>query len=373
MKLHPEYAFAVVGSGPAAKLALFRWTLANPNTKALWIQGSGHDWEPILPQSSSTSIPFLESTLTQLGFESLEWGVDWKCKEYRNKAFQPLDREKEEYWGPEQFLIESNSVGWPLEMHSWIRLLDEQLKSNSLIDVIQGDPISTWKVDSHSVEVILGSGAEYKAARMVYADLWNTLSSTHGLPKASLGFTRLADSLGVLQLELNHPARVGLGLDNSFSIPMSRESGETHQRHVWGYFKNGGRSSLWTVLLGFEESEDNHEIAKRIRKMKQTLNKVFVGEPWVSQPKKEFCDELEGERVKFVDGGILHFHKPLTEIPCLPKSKEVDERRVYFISDGQGLSTVFESLDTLNQQGVFSLPFDWGAKPQDVGTQETRV
>lgn len=373
MKLLQEYPIAVVGAGIAAKLALYRWTQTHPNQKILWILGSGHEWEPILPQSSSASVAQLEKTLNSLGYDSIDWGPDWTCREYRNKAFQPLDREVEEYWGPEQFLVERPVNGWPLETHGWLKKLSDVLRANELIDVIEGDPVASWSLTNAGVDVVLGSGTELKLAKIIYADLWSTLAETHGLPKASFAFTRQTDNLGVLQLELNHPERVGLGLDNSFCAPLTREAGEEHQRHVWGYFKNGGRSSLWTVLLNIEESEENREIAKKIRKIKQTLNKVFIGEPWVKNPKKEFCDELSGERVKFVDGGMLHFHKPLAEMPALPKTKEDSEKKIFFVTDGQGLSTVLETIGKWEEQGVFTLPFEWGAKPQDVAGQDVHA
>jgi hypothetical protein len=110
-----------------------------------------------------------------------------------------------------------------------------------------------------------------------------------------------------------------------------KEAGEDVQRNVWGYFYAGGATSVWTLLIAPDEVEDNHEIAKKFRRLKQTVERMLAGAEWLSgKSAGEFMSTIAGERVRFEESLISGKGEPPVEPIVLG--------RVGFLTDGYGPS-----------------------------------
>jgi hypothetical protein len=88
------------------------------------------------------------------------------------------------------------------------------------------------------------------------------------------------------------------------------------------------------LFLASDESEDNHEIAKKIRRMKQTLNKMFVGGEWLGAKAKEFTDTILDEHVRFEEAIVVQEGDEPSEIPAIMDAEGAS--RVCFLHDGFG-------------------------------------
>jgi hypothetical protein len=111
---------------------------------------------------------------------------------------------------------------------------------------------------------------------------------------------------------------------------------------VFGYFSADGKRSHWSVVLGRGEVEDNHEIAKKLRRMKQALEKMFTGSDWLPQGKADFVANVESEQVRFEDAIVFGEGEPAREPLTLPKAQGLQ-----FITDGYGPSVAMEQVAKL--------------------------
>ena len=116
-----------------------------------------------------------------------------------------------------------------------------------------------------------------------------------------------------------------------FFAALHRESGDRLDRHFWGYFSADGTRSVWTLGLATEEAEDNHQIAKKLRKLKASLDKIFKGSDLIPEGKQSFSDTLIGEQFRFVEEAIFAQGSP----PEAPLSmKQVSG--IQFMTDAYG-------------------------------------
>jgi hypothetical protein len=116
--------------------------------------------------------------------------------------------------------------------------------------------------------------------------------------------------LGALQVEFQHAEPIGAGVSEGFCAQLPKEAGDTSPaRHLWGGFSSDGRKSYWTVLLNLDELSDNHQITRRLRRLKQTLNKMFTGPEWLPAAKAGgrngdshlgFTDFVAGETLRLL-------------------------------------------------------------------------
>jgi hypothetical protein len=135
---------------------------------------------------------------------------------------------------------------------------------------------------------------------------------------------------------------VGAGLLESFFCLMHKEAGEEFQRNLWGSFSSDGSRSVWTVFLTASEVEDNHEIAKKLRRMKQTLDRMFAGTEWVPAGKSEFMANVHDEQVRFEEAMVFGAGEPPREILNVPKAGGV-----FFVTDGYGPAPALDQVVTL--------------------------
>lgn len=152
--------------------------------------------------------------------------------------------------------------------------------------------------------VTLADGREISGHRILFADRWESRGSeglrsvlSEDLQGEAFAVLKGRDPVGVLQASFEHRAPIGAGVREGFCAALSRESGEKFERHVWGSFSDDGLRSTWTVCLTAEESEDNHEITKKLRRSRNLLEKMFSQEPWSSQG--SFEATIVAEHVRF--------------------------------------------------------------------------
>jgi hypothetical protein len=286
-------------------------------------------------------------------------------REFRNKSFRepawykaptPGDRRsvrEEVLWAPEiqlAPLFESRPALTAGELEEAIRarLVPENFPG---LERIEGAPIASLEVEPDGLRAaILASGRRLETRQLVYADRWSRAGAMQGLP-LRLNLVAKRDPMGLLQATLTHAVPVGAGLREGFFAVMNREAGDEHDRHLWGYFTEDGKRSLWTVCLAPEEVEDNHAIAKRLRRMKSTLEKMFSGSSWLPPAAEgtepSFLANVASEQVRFEDFFIFSAGEPPREATRFPGAQGV-----WFVTDGYGPSAALAQLGFLLQEDL---------------------
>jgi len=95
-----------------------------------------------------------------------------------------------------------------------------------------------------------------------------------------------------------------------------------------------GKRSIWSVTLAEDECEDNHSIAKKLRRIKQSLDKMFTGTEWLPENVKSFMDTIVTEQVRFEEGMVFSKGDVMNEASHLPKMENV-----CFVTDAFGPSS----------------------------------
>lgn len=271
-------------------------------------------------------------------------------REYRNKAFrEPMwakvpslesrnDTGKEVLWAPEQKFVGSCNRRFDLTLGE----LDEEFRkilipqNYSKLKKTEGIPVTGIKTDQGAaVGVLLGSGDVIDAQQVVYADRWSLLHAMEGIPKP-IHFLRKREPMGVLQVSFVHESSIALGTLESFFASLHREGGKEIERRVWGYFSTDGKKSFWTLCLSPEEVEDNHEIAKKLRRLKGTLDKIFSAPPFLLPNYSTFISSVIDEQFRFEEEAFYADSLIVKEPLDHP-----DLSGIQFLCDGYGPSSSF--------------------------------
>ena len=335
--------------------------LAQSGKRVAWLAGTGSHWHPPLPTLEAevdalNPIGVWRALAECVGVTVGEVQPGSFLREFRNKAFREPHWVKapevearrsvleEELWAPEQVWVSPVEARFSLTLVE----LEEQIRAR-VLEKISATPSSAsdetpWDVvrlnappvqsvdvvDGKVCSVTLGSGQVIPASQVIWADRWSALHEITGLPKP-ITFTRKRDPIGLLQAVLTHESPIAVGVQECFFATPARDSGENIDRHVWGYFSSDGKRSFWTLGLTPEEVEDNHEIAKKLRRIKATLDKMFAETSWLPQGKTSFLDTIVNEQVCFEENAVFGQgeapHLPLE----LPKAEGA-----YFLTDGYG-------------------------------------
>jgi hypothetical protein len=274
-------------------------------------------------------------------------------REFKNKGFrEPVwtksdelsDRKQsreETLWDPERSLANLFETRFDLSLAEVEELIRAKLTQENFpnLNRILGNPVSGIRTAGDKVIAVqLSSGEEIECDSLIFADRWSSLPKIQGLPK-SPSFARRRDSYGVLQVTFSHTSPIGIDVMEGFYGTMTRESGEDFDRHVWGYFSSDGMKSFWTICFSSDEVEDNHEIAKKLRRMKTTLDKMFTGSSWLPQPEKGFMFNVQDEQVRFEESFIFGSGEPPAEVIQIPEISNL-----VFMTDGYGPSCSFHQV-----------------------------
>lgn len=332
--------------------------LAQAGVQVSWIAGSGARLIAPLPALEAGEGSSAWKALVQrLGIEAGELQSGSYLREFRNRAFReptwvkaptPESRREardEVLWSPETRMSGVFEARFDLSLMEVEERIRAQLAEMPHIQRIEGVPVQAIRTEKPSesgtvLTVILGNGTEIVCDQVIYADRWSTLIQIEGLPK-NLGFLRQREPTSVLQAVFTHSVAIKPGVMEGFYAPVHREAGEESQRHVWGYFTSEGTRSIWSLVLSSNEIEDNHEIAKKLRRMKQALDKMF-GEGFLPEGQKDFVSTVQSETVRFEEG-VLYGKgeipvEPIT-VPKLPG--------IAFLTDGYGPSAAMRQVAAL--------------------------
>lgn len=355
----------VVGDGWAALGAVgFLVTSGIEALEVTWISGTG---TRILAPVSSLEWGAGADLWKQLSLKlNLEWGESRDgifVREFRNKSFrlpawsqaETLDEKtevkNESLWGPERSWV----GGYEAQLQVTFGELEEQIRqqvaaiqaaSPLSLKKIEQNPVTGFQVDAGKVRaVILGSGERIECDEVIFADRWGVIPSLDGVPKP-VSFLRNRESMGILQASLSHDPALSSGVRESFFATLPGEE----KKHVWGYISSDGKKSTWTLGLSPEEGEDNHAIAKKLRKMKSILEKMFSGTAVVPAEAGAFERTIADEQVRFEEDSIFGTGKPLVE-PCSLKGLE----GVFFLTDGYGPSFSIQQVASyLSTHGILT-------------------
>lgn len=242
-------------------------------------------------------------------------------REFRNKGFRAPAWERapspearrtvrdEALWAPERTIAPLFEARFGLslgELETRVReRLGEEAALAGKLRRVEGIPLASIQVtpEGRLESLRLGNGEEIACDRLFYADRWGAIPWIEGFPKG-LSFVRGREPVGVLQAVFTHEIPLGTGLQEGFFSDLNKEAGEEIERHVWGYFSSDGTKSFWTLCFSPEEAEDNHAIARKLRKLKGSLEKMFPTTPWLPEGKPDFMSNVKAEQVRFEESAL---------------------------------------------------------------------
>ncbi len=341
-----ERKIAVIGDGWASLHAV--GFLSHAGVEVVWLPHTGARFTAPLPSlANGAAAEMWQKLAERFEVECGPFQPGSFVREFRNKAFREpkwvtVDPERRQaelqdgIWAPESRWVNLEEGRFTLSLAEIENAVREKLATAGSIKRIEGVPvigISDEGEGASPVKVTLGSGEELWFTQVIYADRWSVLGGIAGLPKP-LSFTRGREPTGVLQASFVHSNPVGAGVLEGFYGAMQKEAGEDLQRNVWGHFFDEGRRSVWTLALSPSEVEDNHEIAKKFRRMKQALDKMFTGATWMAGFQGEFLSTVRDESVLFEEAVLFTEGEAPTEPVKAPKSD-----RIFFLTDGYGPSS----------------------------------
>ncbi len=336
----------VVGEGWAALGAVGFLAHAGTGVRppVRWISGSGTRILAPLPSvdvsDSCEGAALWKALAENMGVECGDLQAGSFLREYRNKGFREFRNHEELTWGPERRFVSAQEGRFEKTLGELEESIRQRLASGEFQNVVKTDslPIAEVKIENKKVRaVILGSGEEIECDQVIYADKWSELAKIQGLPKP-LPFTRRRLPTSVVQMTLFHQLPVGVGLMEGFFAPVT-------PGNLWGYFSSDGRWSVWTLCLSPDDAEDNHEIAKKLRRMKNMLQKIFSESAWLAEGKSDFLSNVQGEQVRFGESLIFAEGDVPSEPLLLPQVQGIR-----FLTDGYGPSAAFHQVGALFQR-----------------------
>lgn len=340
----------VIGDGWTA-LASVGFLIQN-QTPVVWIANTGARMFSALPTlDNGPGVELWQRLARGFGIETGAPVSGSFLREFRNKAFREpswikaptpetrVEVQKESLWAPELRLAPLWEARFPeslTEIESKIRMLltgdsEEGAPWRALIRRIEEIPVGSFKIEGDRIKsVVLGSGEEIACETVLYADRWDALPRIQGLPK-NLPFIRRREPASALQAQFGHDQAIGAGVMEGFYSTLHKESGEEFERHLWGHFSTDGMKSYWTVCLTGDEVEDNHQIAKKLRRLKTGLDKMFTGSSWLPEGKAEFMTNVVGEAVRFHES-VVFAEGERSDDPVLHSAAQ----GIQFMTDGYG-------------------------------------
>jgi len=322
---------AIIGDGlSAVACAAF---LARRRVDLIWIQGTGSRMVyPISSISRGDAFTFLNRLASEFELDVGEETQGLFIREARNKAFRnPPWAETFDPDLRQSTIDESVTSGEsrliPLFESRFedleIREIEDALRARVLempwVKRLEGIPLLKVTGDQ-SYELVLGNSADpVKVDALVYCDRLLGIKAIEGMPGLISGthlheIGRKTKPCSVLQYLLKHRSPIASDMKESFCVPLQRESDEKEQKNIWGSFSKNGMESVWTLFLDADETEDNHVIVKRLRRMRQALNKAFSAEfisssenhqaPTGEPRSVDFTALIQQEQVRFEENFI---------------------------------------------------------------------
>jgi hypothetical protein len=319
----------VFGEGSAAVFLIAQ--LVKRNETVVWAIGSGSKLLPVMPYVKSELAlgALLDSQkLVSAGAvfaQPVEKGTFHRV--FRNKAFKMpswkrtanLESQKQAFedlvWAPEQTYLGLQEFRMAGINPAAIELeLRSALENDAHVKKVANAPVIELEVFEHGGKIQFANGFITEFKQFYFCD---SLTELKALPKLApvfkhqLGNAKMGNRMSALQVVFHHSVPLRQEVQTGIVVPMNRDSGETFDRDVMGYFIDSTKS-VWTVFMQMEEIEENHEIMKKLRRMKQSLNKAFDSPEFLPDGCKEFMATVEREQFRFEEGCLLidgHFKK----------------------------------------------------------------
>ena len=310
----------VYGEGSAAVFLISQ--LLKKGESVVWAAGSGAKIIPVMPYLKSDLAFGALLDCNRMGQDeilenSAEVGVFHRV--FRNKGFKlptwkkttQVANQQQNFeaavWGPEQAFLGIHEVRMTnLTPASVEQSLRDAFETHPNIKRVPMVPVSEFEVFEQGGKIQFANGFITEFSQFYFCD---SLTELKSIPKLStilkhqVGNVKLANCMSVLQVVFHHSVPLQQTFETGLVIPMNRDSGETFDRDVLGYFMEPNKS-VWTVFLQPSEIEENHEIMKKLRRMKQALNKAFDQPEFLPVGHKEFMSTVEKEQVRFEENHI---------------------------------------------------------------------
>jgi hypothetical protein len=300
----------VYGDGSSSVFLIHE--LIKRNERIVWVGGASAPLFPVFPHFlSETALCALTSAAESLAmpFESrIEKGLCHRV--FKNKAFKPSNWKKaaEQVWLPELSYLGGDECR--MEGLNPV-LIEEKLRTSfethPLVTRVERAPVLEFEIFGEGGKIQFANGVLTEFKRFYFCDEPSALKAFPKLQtvfKNQMKGIRPSSRMGALQVVFHHSVGLRQAISRGLVIPMNRESGETFDRDVLGYFVEPTRS-IWTVFLNPSECEENHEIMKKLRKLKQSLNRAFEGTEFLPEGKKDFLATIEREQVRFEESALF--------------------------------------------------------------------
>ena len=338
--------------------------LTKQNESIIWVSGSGTRLIPVMPYvKSEKALGMLLSAQNSLDEKPyarpLERGIFHRV--FRNKAFKfpvwkratSIETQEESFaemvWAPEQsFLgVQEFRMGGltPVQIENELRA---RFENHAQIKKIVSTPIVEFEILESGGKVQFADGFITVFKQFYFCDSLNELRSLPKLAavlKHPLTGLRSSSQMNALQVVFHHSAGLHQSTDVGFVFPLNRDSGETFDRDVLGYFLDE-TTSVWTVFLQPSECEENHDIMKKLRKLKQSLNRAFESPEFLPQGKKDFLATVLKEQFRFEENCLM------TEGEVKPSKANLD---FVLMTDAFGLTRSLEAI--ANRFGIEPIEF----------------
>ena len=316
----------------------------------VWAKGSGARLMPVMPfLKSESALAAMLDSYSFLSEEVFSHPVERGCfhRVFRNKAFKlptfmradNVEAQQQEFenslWSPEQLSLGLNEFRvcglTPALAEDALRA---QFESHPEVTIVATAPVLELEIYEQGGEIQFASGLKTPFKQFYFCDSIQELKQFPKLAtvmKHQVGTIKHHQRVSALQVVFTHQDEMPYPQDIGFVIPLNRDAGDEFDRDVMGYFLDSKRS-VWTVFLKADEVEENHEIMKKLRKMKQALNRAFASETGSAT---EFVKTVEKEQVRFESGFLALDHK----------SKPSEANADYVVmSDSFGFSHALEVL-----------------------------
>jgi len=360
----------VIGEGLSAVCLVAQ--LAAKKIQVSWVKGNSIGLEPV--GSFLSSAVAVESLLTlkkELGIleddENVESG--FFTKEYKNKSFKTASwfkstevEEQERVFKHtlslfEQQLLSLNEFRVSGCLQDHFVSIKNALINHPFVEVNQGAEVRSIEVikDAQNLKIKVGFTEKFvEYDQVVFCESPSVTLSNKiiGFPHRFYPVNNVknnADSFllmeeisvqnpafGVLQLSLDHSVQIATGFGECLVLEMHKDVGEPTEKRIIGGFYNDGYKSVWTVALEPEVIEDTHLTTKRLKKLKQALNRIFTHYEWIGEmaEKKSFTDTVAREMIRVADSAFVF--KRSEELPCYSSGEE--SNKFLYLVEGFSLS-----------------------------------
>jgi hypothetical protein len=377
--IHLSTTVPVIVFGESSASVFLINELVKQNESIIWVSGTGTRLIPVMPYVKSekalSTLLMAQNTLDEKPYaRPLERGTFHRV--LRNKAFKfpvwkraaSLESQEESFsemvWSPEQAFmgVQEFRMGGvtPYQIESELRA---RFENHSQIKKVQNAPVVEFEVFEHGGKVQFANGFITEFKQFYFCDSLNELRALPKLTsvfKHPLSGLKSSSQMNAIQVIFHHSVALEQSTDVGFVIPMNRDAGETFDRDVLGYFLNE-MTSVWTVFLQPSECEENHDIMKKLRKLKQSLNRAFDSPEFLPEGKKDFLSTVQKEQVRFEENclmteGELKASKSNPDFVLLPDAFGVS-KALESIADRFGIESIeFSLLETSMEPTMRSEP-----------------